>query len=148
MKFRDITGFIYGRITVIKLHTEKRNKAILWVCKCECGKELYKSISELNSGSSRSCGCLANELTSLRAKTHGCSKNNKIYSVWQSMKRRCYGVNTSLYYRYGGRGIKVCDRWKDSFQNFYDDVHEGYQEGLQLDRFRIAPSLPRRRRSS
>ena len=54
--------------------------------------------------------------------------------VWQGMKQRCYNPKNIGYKNYGGRGIYICDRWKDDFQNFYDDMHEGYERGLQIDR--------------
>lgn len=67
-------------------------------------------------------------------KTHGKS-NNKLYHVWNGMKQRCYNNNDDFYYCYGGKGIYVCDEWKNSFQNFYDwAVSHGYNEGLTIDR--------------
>ena len=58
----------------------------------------------------------------------------KLKHVWSGMRQRCYNPNSGDYKNYGGRGIYVCDRWKDDFQNFYDDMHAGYEQGLQLDR--------------
>ena len=67
-------------------------------------------------------------------KTHGKS-NSKLYKVWAGMKQRCYNPNDNFYYCYGGKGITVCEKWKDNFQNFYEwAICNGYNENLTIDR--------------
>lgn len=127
----------FGRLTVTKeverYRTPKGTPFRQVLCKCDCGSQYICIFSQLKSGKIKSCGCLKNELTSLRRKTHGMSKT-PIYFVWQSMKRRCCDPNDKSYKNYGGRGIKVCDRWLSSFQNFYEDIGEGYRKGLSIER--------------
>lgn len=64
---------------------------------------------------------------------HGLS-HHPLYRVWKGMKQRCYNPHASRYEKYGGKGIKVCRRWRDNFKNFYDDMMQGYSHGMQLDR--------------
>lgn len=75
----------------------------------------------MTQGTSESCGCLADELTVKRSTTHGMT-NSREWETWHRMKRRCSDPNISSYPRYGGRGIRVCQRWLEAFQNFYDDM--------------------------
>lgn len=133
----DLVGRSFGRLTVIKELGRDKHYNIKWLCHCVCGKEVAVFGGGLKSGQHQSCGCLRNERTSERMKElktiHGL-KDHPLYVVWSNMKSRCYNSNAHNYKNYGGRGIAVCDRWKDSFQNFYNDVINGYHEHLQLDR--------------
>jgi hypothetical protein len=103
------------------------------VGRCECGKEW--EIAPGNLALLRSCGCKKKELNAPYhfKKTHGLSKNRH-YDRWISMIDRCYNIRHKQYKDYGGRGIDVCDRWKDSFANFLEDMEASYAEGLTLDR--------------
>lgn len=95
------------------------------MCHCECGQERAVQLGKLKSGSSRSCGCLRNELTSVRTATHGYTKKGprpSEYRIWGCMKERCLSPNASSYTRYGGRGITVCERWLNSFESFLEDM--------------------------
>lgn len=131
MKFKDITGQKFGKLTALRrLHNTKGNTK--WLCVCDCGnfKEVY--LSDL-----RSCKCLQKELFSNRLKKHNKSKT-PLYRVYQSMKQRCYNKNDKAYKNYGGRGIKVCEEWLNDVQAFYDwSVNHGYKKGLQLDRIDV-----------
>lgn len=126
---QDITGKRFGRWLVIKKDISKK---LYWICKCDCGtiKSVYGS--NLRLGKTKSCGCLLRETSSRIHKTHG-KYHNPIYSVWAGMLRRCKNKNDSHYHFYGGRGIKVCNRW-EKFINFYEDMSDGYKKGLQIDR--------------
>lgn len=95
---------------------------------CSCGKVCELKIYRVNSGNTKSCGCLQKE----NSKKHGL-RNHPLYIVWLNMRQRCNNPKVECYPRYGGRGIKVCDRW-NKFINFYNDVIEGYQPGYELDR--------------
>jgi hypothetical protein len=109
----DITGKIYGRWTAIKF-MHKVGRFHYWLFRCSCGTEkvFYKG----HTVGSNSCGCLNKE----QKTTHGKSKT-KIYGVWKSMRSRCKNPNVKSYPDYGGRGVKVCERW-ESFDNFYEDM--------------------------
>lgn len=116
----------FGRWIVVngphKVKYDWGNK-IKWGCLCECG--ILKSVfsSDLKSGKSKSCGCLHNELLSKRQKTHGYS-GTKIYKTWKGMKDRCNNLKCKDCWGYGGRGIKVCERWLNNFENFLEDMGE------------------------
>lgn len=128
----DLTGQVFGRLTVIKLAPKSKAGNIKWECKCECGNVFYVHGSMLRRGGSNSCGCLSIEMTSERSTTHGMSRE-PLYRVWATMKARCYNKNHNRYKYYGGRGIKVCDRWLNSFENFLEDM--GMRaEGLTIER--------------
>lgn len=128
-------GEIYGRWTVIDNSFERLdtgNRTLL--CRCECGTVRQVIMNELRSGRSQSCGCMRNELASNRLKTHGMS-GTRIYRIFQCMKDRCYSKSHEAYFRYGGRGIIICDEWLDSFENFYNwAISHGYRDSLSIDR--------------
>lgn len=112
-----------------RVENDKQNKA-QWLCRCDCGTKTKVRGYHLRRGDIVSCGC-KRKTQNLK---HGKS-NHKLFSVWWDMKRRCYNKSRSDYIYYGGRGIKVCDIWKDDFQAFYDWAKaSGYEEGLTLDR--------------
>lgn len=103
-------------------------------CKCDCGnvKDFYLDL--LRRGHTTSCGCFSREDGKVRLVTHGASYT-KLYSVRRTMIQRCTNVNSESYCRYGGRGIKVCEEWLDSFEAFRKWAYEnGYKEGLTIDR--------------
>lgn len=136
----DLTGLRFGRVVAIKRVKEEfypcGKHATLWLCKCDCGTEFMALRGNLVSGHTGSCGCLRNEKISQGAKTHGKS-DTKTYKAWVHIKDRCYRVTDKEFKDYGGRGITVCDRWKNSFENFYDDVSKlPYfgERGRSLDR--------------
>lgn len=122
----DMTGRRYGRL-VVKRRDGQRNNQLCWHCTCDCGKSTSVPGSRLRSGNTRSCGCLLTE------SQHG-GFGTPEYQCWLDMKRRCYNRRTVAYKDYGGRGISVCDRWFDSFQNFIDDVGRRPSSSYSLDR--------------
>lgn len=122
-KFRDITGQKFNRLTVLGDHFKVKIRT-KWLCRCDCGKEKYIFGCHIISGHTKSCGCFHSEQTSELGKTkitHGMSKTRD-YKGWLGMIRRCTKSNRKDYIHYGGRGIKVCDRWLNSFENFYADM--------------------------
>lgn len=132
-RWKDIGGQRFGKLTAIHPTGKKRHGQHVWLCKCDCGieKELPVGVLHHRKGGTKSCGCAIREHNSSYA-THGLSRTT-MYARWRSMKRRC-GLKTNPSYKYyGGRGIKVCDRWL-SFENFLQDV--GYPPGknYHLDR--------------
>lgn len=127
------TGEVYGRWTVICAYPEDGSKSKAAQCLCECGAVKLVERARLKKGKSQSCGCLRNELTSAREKTHGLGHSN-IYKVWGRMLSRCHNEVDPKFKSYGGRGIFVCDRWRNSVEEFYADVGDRPFEGASLDR--------------
>lgn len=132
----DLIGKRFDRLVVIKyIRSDKwRNK--FWLCKCDCGEETTVYGGNLKNSHAKSCGCLSIEKLKDRSITHGHYKNGKMsqtYQSWNSMIQRCTNPNNISYPDYGGRGIKVCKRWKNSFENFLADMGEA-PEGYQTDR--------------
>ena len=118
----DLTGERFGRLVVLA-RAGSKSRQPLWSCRCDCGAVAVKSGSGLASGKTKSCGCLVAESNRARLLKHGRSAT-RIYLVWNAMKQRCSNPNQAHYPRYGGRGIYVCDRWKDSFEHFIADMGE------------------------
>lgn len=92
-----------------------------WLCRCDCGAELIVAHNDLISGNTRSCGCLYRESRHTIRLTHGQSTTS-VYSAWCQMKRRCFNPTDQKFKNYGGRGITVCDRWNNSFEDFINDM--------------------------
>lgn len=128
----DLTGRKFGRLTVTDVHS-KVGRKYRWSCLCDCGAEKVVYGYNLTNGHTQSCGCLASESKSERKKTHGLRKH-PLYHVWSTMRQRCNNPANHKFKDYGGRGIRVCQRWETSFKNFHDDMVEGYVKGLQIDR--------------
>jgi hypothetical protein len=130
----DLTGKVFGRLTVIVKSSEKRGLNALWVCVCSCGKQTLVTTSNLNSGNSASCGCFRKEKVSEACRTHG-MRDSSEYSIWTGMIQRCQNEKATSYSTYGGRGISVCDRWMISFENFYADMGPRPSPNHTLDRY-------------
>jgi len=123
-------GEKFGRLTIVeKLKPENNGRMVL--CKCDCGNEKKFRFSRIDSGHSKSCGCLLSDVLLKRNFSHGMA-GTKLYNVWNTMRFRCDNVKCECYKNYGGRGIKVCKRW-EKFENFYKDMGD-CQKGLSLDR--------------
>lgn len=132
-KIKELTGKIFGRWTVIKYIRQNERHDSVWLCKCQCGTVREVVGGSLRGGVSLSCGCLSIEVSTKKATKHGLKKH-PLYTIWKDMRKRCNNPNHAMYRHYGGRGIKVCERWND-FKAFYDDVILTYKTGLTLDRF-------------
>lgn len=112
----DLVGKRFGRLVVVaKAGLNKWNQQ-LWNCKCECGKNKIIIGNNLQKGHTKSCGCFRREKTT----THGMGFIPENW-IWRSMKTRCSNENEIGYKNYGGRGIKVCNRWL-KFENFFEDM--------------------------
>jgi hypothetical protein len=134
----DLTGETFDRLLVVK-HIYGSQ----WRCACECGAEVVALSQNLRSGRQRSCGCLKRELLSVTKKgnTYGLKHGHATggvtspeYRAWAKMKDRCYNPNCVEFFRYGGRGITVCDRWRESFAAFLEDMGPRPAPRLSLDR--------------
>jgi len=117
----------------VNTFTKKRRFGLF---KCFCGKEFETQMSNIKNGHTKSCGCYKSKLISeknrITKKIHGMA-NHRLYGTWKMMIHRCINQKNISYKNYGGRGITVCDRWKN-FNNFIEDMFPTFQEGLTLDR--------------
>ena len=119
----------FGRLTVLgeapRIVAPSGFAAVAAYVRCDCGVEKIVRGRGLVTGYTNSCGCLQRELTAVkiaeRSRTHGRTKSPE-YHVWTTMKQRCENPKVRSYPHYGGRGITVCDRWRDSFEAFYEDM--------------------------
>ena len=132
MPLLDLTGQRYGRLVVVP-HTP-RLIGSRYHCKvrCDCGVVKWTNSNNMRAGNTRSCGCLLKEVAGQHSKTHGLS-SHPLYQIWGGMLTRAQNSKREKWHRYGGRGIKVCRRWK-IFQNFYDDMLATYAPGLTIER--------------
>lgn len=119
MKALELSGQRFGRLIVLE-ESGRRSKFILWLCRCDCGKLSTVYSCNLRSGHTVSCGCVKRERTKCANSTHGMF-GTVIYTSWSGMIQRCTNPRNKSYADYGGRGIKVCERWH-RFENFYADM--------------------------
>ena len=132
----DLTGHKFGRLKVLKMVGCNKWGEAMWLCECECGNLVSVTSNNLRRLHTRSCGCLQKEAASSSNTTHG-KRGTKLYPAWNMMKDRCSNQNSKAYKNYGGRGIRVCEEWKNSFQAFYDYVSKlphFNEKGYSLDR--------------
>lgn len=134
MKLRDLTGKKFGRLKVLK-RVENKGKETVWLCRCDCGKKSVVFSSNLLKGHTKSCGCLKEE--SKGNFKHGFSKT-KLGNIYNSIKDRCFRKKCKEYKFYGGRGITMCEDWKNNSLNFFCwAINNGYKEGLSIDRIDV-----------
>jgi len=134
----SLIGKRFGRWEVISKEGFNSCGQTMWLCQCECGTERIVNGSSLRTGRSNSCGCVSEG-----NKRHGMS-GTRFYEIWSSMINRCKNKGQTAYKHYGGRGIKVCDRWK-KFENFYEDMYDSYvrhvesygEQNTTLDRIEV-----------
>lgn len=124
-KRADLEGKKFDRLTVLSWGLFPGQKSNKWKCECSCDsrKVLYLTSWQLTSGNTGSCGCKSRELTGIRSRTHGESRNGRTreYKAWKSMRSRCDSPSQLKNSVYGRNGIKVCKRW-ERFENFLEDM--------------------------
>lgn len=125
----DITGQRFGRLVAIGPVGRYRNTQIVWLCQCDCGNTCTPIVNNLRKGKSKSCGCLRDDTARETHTKHG-MKRHPLYAAWVDMNARCRNPNAANYSDYGGRNIKVCDKWRESFQAYHDYV-------TQLDNYGV-----------
>jgi hypothetical protein len=138
-KLTDLAGLSFGHLIVLRYdrtHVRPSGRTVnYWWVRCRCGKEFgRKSTHLLNRKikNPQSCGCAIPEQVSARFKTHGL-KAHRLYNIWFKMIRRCSSPLSQDWNRYGGRGIRVCERWHD-IHNFVADMDSSFKKGLTIDR--------------
>lgn len=119
----DLTGKRFGRLTVVEQAERGKANEIRYRCVCDCGNETISYRSSLMSGRAKSCGCLQKEVQASRLskelrKYSSPTRGDRLYKVWKGMRERCYYSKHMSYKNYGGRGINVCDSWRNDFASF------------------------------
>lgn len=139
----EMTGQAFGRLVVLERAGASKYRVALWRCLCECGNEVVIGGANLRSGRTNSCGCLHRDQirevgkSNTWALRHGHAKTHRLtteYRAWTGLRQRCKNPNATSYKDYGGRGILVCKRWDDSFENFYEDMGPKPGPGYSIDR--------------
>lgn len=128
----DLNGKVFSYLTVISFKDGKN------ICQCRCGNTTNVRTADLNNGNTKSCGCYHREITSLCSISHSHTVGKGYtpeYTAWCHIKSRCYNKNVWNYNNYGGRGIIVCDRWKNSFENFLSDMGVRPSKNHSIDRY-------------
>lgn len=133
-EFIDLKGKSFGRLTVIKKDSEKHS-ITHWICQCSCGNIVSVAGKYLRENRTKSCGCLRKELAAEAHFKHGgCLEHKRIYNIYNNMKKRCYDSKNPKYPNYGGRGITICEEWRN-FKNFLTwSLEHGYSPELSIDR--------------
>ena len=133
---KDVTGLRVGYLTATKRIGSDGRRSV-WLISCDCGQtrvmKLQNYLKLVREGRPVSCGCRKRELLRAANMTHGMARH-PAFAVWRSMLARCHRPSHYAWKNYGGRGISVCDRWRESFENFWVDMGPTYQSGLSLDR--------------
>ena len=133
-KTKDLTGMRFGKLTAIRLDEQKYKNNCMWVCQCDCGKEVIVVTHNLLAGNTTSCGCKRTD--TLKKRWHG-QHGTRLYRIWQNMKNRCRNPNIIGYKNYGGRGIGYCKEW-ERFEPFIDWAKQsGYNDSLSIDRIDV-----------
>lgn len=130
---KKLAGRKFGRLTVLRYIGVDAKHHALWECRCDCGGMKTAATGNLQRGSVMSCGCLERENRGKHWRTHGMSRSAEHWA-WFSMKQRCLNSERRNWKDYGGRGIAVCDHWRDSFENFYADMGPRPTAQHSLDR--------------
>lgn len=132
--FIDLTNQIFGRLTVLNREGSDKTNRPLWKCLCNCGNYSIVKGKLLRNGETKSCGCLLLEKNRERANLRRRKVPDTLVEIYNNIKQRCYNPNNKMYYRYGGRGIIMCEEWLNSYEKFYNDVISNYNCNYQLDR--------------
>ena len=134
MSARDLpptdVGSRYGRLTVIEKSPPGAGRHSRWLCLCDCGAQKVVYANDLRKGHTQSCGCLSRDVRRATFTKHGHAARSvmgrngqsKTYKIWVEMIKRCHNPSTESFQYYGGRGISVCDSWRESFENFLADM--------------------------
>lgn len=133
----DLSGKQFGRLTVLRHIGSSPNRGLIWECRCLCGNVIQTTAKVLRSGESQSCGCLNRERTIKTHTKHGLART-PAYKSYVTMLDRCYRANHRSYSKYGGKGITVCESWRNGVENFVRDM--GPRPSLKHSLDRIDPN--------
>ncbi len=119
-----MSGLRFGKLLVIQRATGDNHKRAYWLCRCECGREAVKMGKYLRCGDTQSCGCDQQAMRAAGNPVQGLLPKRfpREYTIWRSMKSRCYVRSSSNYRFYGARGVTVCDQWRSDFRAFMADM--------------------------
>jgi hypothetical protein len=137
---RDLRGLRFGKLTVDHLSSTQRG--LWWACRCDCGSQSVVFAASLLSGNTTTCGCLKRDILLARNTTHGQSRTPE-YQAWNGIITRTENADRSDYANYGGRGIKMCARWrhgedgKSGFECFLADMGPRPSPGHSIDRIDV-----------
>ena len=135
-RVNDLTGKRFGMLTVLGID-DRGTRKTYWMCQCDCGNVKSVRSDSLQNGAIKSCGCLKKKQDAMNLTSNHSHKmsGTRLFGEWQGMKGRCFNKNNARFARYGGRGITVCDEWRDDFSAFARwAVENGYDDKLTLDR--------------
>ena len=135
MRLIDLTGHRYNRLVVLSKSGARQKNRDLWLCRCDCVNSVLALSNSLRQANTRSCGCLKLDHTKQMGqanKRHGEASRTSEYFTWGGMHQRCYNPNSKDFNEYGGRGIRVCERW-NRFEHFLADMGRR-PPGMSLDR--------------
>ena len=141
--FNDLTGKKFGRLTVLGLSEKKSGRKSYWVCECDCGNKKLVRSDSLKRGQVQSCDRKKKEQNkiNLDRTTHGdtpTGEHKRLWEIWQGIKQRTSNPNNKSYARYGGRGISVCEEWRENYVNFRDwALNNGYSDNLTIERIDV-----------
>lgn len=118
----DLTGQTFNRLTAIRW-VSRENGHQQWLWQCECGESTFALAIHVKRGHTKSCGCYRRRWGKKYVRTHKAKVSGQPeYETWGGLKQRCYNSKNQGYANYGGRGILICERWLDSFENFLADM--------------------------
>lgn len=129
-KIKDLTGLRSGKLTVVSYNGLNKNFQSLWNVRCDCGRE--RVMTATRAKTNKSCGCSINRTREHRKHEYTGMTKTRFHNIWNSMYMRCYMKSHPAYHRYAGKGITVCDEWKNSFAAFIKDMYKSYQEHCKL----------------
>lgn len=130
-------GQRFGRLIVLRRVGDGKGSQSKWLCRCDCGNEAVAFAGNMRRGKTRSCGCLYREARGVANFKHGDTRGYRQtveWRCWAEMRRRCYNPRSRSFQHYGGRGIKVCDRWLNSFDAFLADMGRKPPGDYSIDR--------------
>lgn len=135
----ELENMRFGELTVIKRVGSNKQGNSMWECICDCGKTVVVNSQNLKNNHTLSCGCRASRATILRNKAGMIGdiprSSNRLYRIYYGMLSRCFNTKEYHYPNWGGRGITVCNEWRESFDNFQNwALSNGYRDDLSIDR--------------
>lgn len=132
MNYSEYIGMRFGKLTVIEQTGISKSHKPLFLCHCDCGNEKVVDLYSMRSGHTQSCGCYNKERLREANTVHGGSCGDRLHTTWGHMVYRCSNKNMT---NYGGRGISVCEEWRNSYESFRDwALGNGYRDDLTIDR--------------